>query len=254
MKILVGNTGLIGQTLKEELTFDLEFNSKNMNEFSTHTMDKAELWLSCLPATKWLVNKNINQDIDNIYSIINTLSVRKYSKIILFSTIDVYSDSPLKSNEDYPINFKSLNYGSNRYLFELLVTQLLQYDDIKIFRLPALFSKRIKKNVLFDLINQKNLDQININSAYQWYNLNNLHKDIFFYSKKYPNEKIFNLFTEPIETKLIVNLFPEISNQVTTTSNRIEYDYYSKYGDGGYISNKEVILEEIKNLIHEISN
>ena len=33
MKILVGDTGLIGTTLKESLNFDFLFNTKNMLEF-----------------------------------------------------------------------------------------------------------------------------------------------------------------------------------------------------------------------------
>jgi hypothetical protein len=32
MKLLVGNTGLIGTTLKDNIKFDYEFNSKNLEE------------------------------------------------------------------------------------------------------------------------------------------------------------------------------------------------------------------------------
>jgi len=59
MKILVGNTGLVGQTLKEYQKFDIEFNSKNINDFEKLVPDNCEIWLSCLPATKWMVNKNL---------------------------------------------------------------------------------------------------------------------------------------------------------------------------------------------------
>ena len=43
--------------LKKILVF--EFNSKNIHEFNSVAKDGDEIFLSCLPATKWIVNKNI---------------------------------------------------------------------------------------------------------------------------------------------------------------------------------------------------
>jgi hypothetical protein len=182
MKILVGNTGLIGTTISEYEKFDLYFNSKNIHTFVNLVKNGDELFLSCLPAEKWLVNKNIQQDINNINNIINILSIYSYSKIILISTIDVYSQSPLGSNEDTKPLIKELNYGNNRYLFELLVRDILKYEQLKIFRLPALFNRHIKKNILYDLINDNNVSQINYNSTFQWYNLNMLSNDMKYYT------------------------------------------------------------------------
>jgi nucleoside-diphosphate-sugar epimerase len=247
---LVGNTGLVGTTLKETINFDLEFNSKNINTFLEKIKDGSDLYLSCLPATKWLVNKNLQNDIKNINNIIEILSKKKYNKIILISTIDIYNDSPLKSNEDYIPNISGLSYGNNRYFFEVLVRGMLQTNDLKIFRLPALFNKHIKKNILYDLINN-NDNQININSSFQWYNLNKLSSDIIKYSSKYKNEIIFNLFTEPIETSEIVNLFPNLKNKIIQTENKIIYDYTTKYNN--YISSRNDVLNEIKYFINEIS-
>jgi hypothetical protein len=106
MKILIGSTGLIGTTLKESIKFDYEFNSKTINYFLNNDYMDVELYLSCLPATKWLVNKNIPEDIKNIENIINIITKKTYKKVILISTIDVYCDSPLMIDESsgrYPI-------------------------------------------------------------------------------------------------------------------------------------------------------
>jgi nucleoside-diphosphate-sugar epimerase len=254
MKILVGNTGLIGTTLTETMKFDLMFNSKNINNFNKLVdEDGYELYLSCLPATKWMVNKNLPSDLDNIQNIINILRKQKYSKIVLFSTIDVYNDSPLDVNEDYKPNFGNLSYGNNRYLFELMVKEYLEFDDLKVFRLPALFNRHIKKNVLFDLINNNNVDQINSNSMFQWYNLDNLHNDIIKYSSEFPNETTFNLFTEPIETIDIISLFGNAKNLVKHNNIKISYDYTTKYNNSGYINTKDKVLIEIKKFIDEVS-
>jgi len=255
MRILVGHTGLIGTTLTETVEFDLTFNSKNINKFNQLvTEDGHELYLSCLPATKWMVNKNLPSDLDNIHNIINILRKQTYSKIILFSTIDIYNDSPLGVNESYKPNFGNLSYGNNRYLFELMVKEYLESEDLKVFRLPALFNKHIKKNILFDLINNNNVDQINSNSMFQWYNLDNLHNDITKYSTEFPHETTFNLFTEPIETTDIISLFENAKDLVKHNNIKISYDYTTKYHNSGYIKTKDEVLIEIKKFIDEVSS
>lgn len=251
MKILIGNTGLVGTTILETETFDFEFNSKNIGLFETVAQNGDELFLTCLPATKWLVNKNLTEDFNNISNVVKIISKFHYSKVTLISTIDVYNDSPLGVNEDYSPNISKLSYGNNRYLFELMVREMVKYRDLKIFRLPALFNKYIKKNVLFDLIYNNNVGQINKNSYFQWYNLDNLANDIKLYSKKYPNEVIFNLFTEPVYTGDIIKLFPEHIDMVLY-KDVIEYNYQTKFG--GYISDKHKILAEIKQFIDEFSS
>jgi hypothetical protein len=251
MRVIIGNTGLVGKTLKETINFDLEFNSRNIQDYGTHDLNNSELWLSCLPATKWMVNKNIKSDIENINSILSHISKFKYSKIILISTIDVYCDSLTKSNELYPINFKSLSYGTNRYLFEKLVSQTIEFDNLYVFRLPALFNKNIKKNILFDLINDNNVSEINVNSSYQWYNLDDLSKDIDTFISQYPNEQVFNLFPEPIETSEIIKLFPKANDLINPNKERMEYNFTTKFNKSGYIKSKEIILNEIRKFVNE---
>ncbi len=252
-KILIGSTGLVGTTLKETIKFDYEFNSKNINDFLNHNYVDAELYLSCLPATKWLVNKNISEDLKNIDKIIDIISQKSYKRVVLISTIDVYCDSPLMLDESYPIGVKKMSYGTNRYFFEHLVENLVECGDLKIFRLPALYNKHIKKNILYDLINNNNVNQINANSSFQWYNLDNLSKDIEHYCNSHVDRKVFNLFTEPVESKDIVNLFPVYKTQVNYSPNRNEYNYKTNLTESGYIQTKEDVLEDIKKFIHEIS-
>lgn len=251
MKLLIGDTGLVGTTILETEKYDYTFNSKNLYTFNNIAKDGDELFLTCLPATKWMVNKNLVGDIENIYLIINTISKCHFSKITLISTIDVYNDSPLGVDETYSPNISKLSYGNNRYIFELMVREMVKTDDLKIFRLPALFNKHIKKNILFDLLNGNNIEQVNSNSSFQWYNLDNLSKDIEIYSSSYPNEKVYNLFTEPLNTKDIVSLFPQYIDKVGFSDSRIMYNYTTKFGM--YISPKEVILNEIKQFIDEFS-
>jgi len=254
MNILVGNTGLIGTTLKKNIEFDFEFNSKNIHTFAATVPDgDCNLYLACLPATKWQVNQNILKDLNNIHDIINILKTKKYKKIYLFSTIDVYCDSLLKSNEKVSPTIENLSYGTNRYLFEKMVEIILDYDKVAIYRLPALFSKDIKKNVLFDLLNNNNVDKINVNSVYQWYNLDYLYGDIIFNDEHYKHDLRykFNMFAEGVDTKHIVNeLFPEYSD-IVCKKPLIIYDYCTNMDKSGYLYSAEESFNQIKEFVNE---
>ena len=254
MKILIGNSGLVGSTLKNTIKFDYEFNSKNLLDLlKVNDTNQSSLYLACLPATKWVVNKNPKKDFDNIKNIVDVICQKEFKKVILISTIDVYHGSALKSNEDSVPIVKDLNYGSNRYIFEILISQTVKSADIKTFRLPAVFNSKIKKNILYDLIHNNNVSLINKNSCFQWYNLDALSFDIESLSAKFSSELVFNLFSEPLNTEVIVNLFPKLSSQVPFLENKIEYDFQTKYNPTGYIKNQQAVLSEIKSFINEFS-
>lgn len=250
MKLLIGNTGLIGTTLKDSMTFDYEFNSSNIHELKDLQLtNSTDVYLSCLPATKWQVNQDPHADLDNILKIIETLSTHSYRNIILYSTIDVYNNSTTYSNEDTSPSISKLDYGSNRYLFELLVKSNIKHNKLIILRLPALFGKHIKKNVIYDLLNNNEVHKIQLNSKYQWYNLNHLSIDTDRYINSPDSYLCVNLFSEPIDTSHIVKLFS--SKKVDTKTPGAIYDYQTKYSTSGYYRPANDILNEIREFITE---
>jgi hypothetical protein len=252
MKLLIGNTGLIGTTLRDYIKFDYEFNSSNINELLqiSNTGNDLDIYLACLPANKWIVNQNAQKDLENIFSILNIISKKEYRNIILCSTIDIYNSAPLLSNEDYEPNIESLNYGSNRLLFERLVTKDLTYDKLLILRLPALFGNHLKKNILFDLLNDNQISKINYNSKFQWYNLENISLDIVKYLS-ITNDKvcIANLFTEPIDTYMLLKFFNKDKSDVNGDADAIVYDFTTKFSESNYICGKQTVLSDIHKFI-----
>ena len=50
------------------------FNTSNILDFTKKVHDESILYLTCLPATKWLVNKNIQEDLNNILKITNAIN------------------------------------------------------------------------------------------------------------------------------------------------------------------------------------
>tara|TARA_R100000697_G_scaffold4915_1_gene10127 strand:+ start:4624 stop:5379 length:756 start_codon:yes stop_codon:yes gene_type:complete len=250
MNILVGNTGFVGKNLKEKITFDYEFNSSNIEKLK-ECKPYSNIYLSCLPATKWKVNQNLYQDIKNINKLIEFLKDNKYNNVYLISTIDVYSDSPLEVDEDYKPNFSSINYGSNRLFFEYYLKEVIDFKNFKIFRLPALYGKYLKKNVIFDLINNNQLEKINLNSYYQWYDLNDLANHIKQFSSF--DGEVFNLFTEPIHTYELVNtFFPD--KKIGYFGNTIKYNFKTKYSENKYLYDHEESLNKIRSFLNEIRN
>ena len=251
MKLLIGSSGLIGTVLKDCIKFDFEFNSKNIKNLSTLNFNEpCDLYLACLPATKWKVNLNPQKDLDNIYSILEIISKKKFRSVVLYSTVDVYNDAPLESDESYPLSVTKPGYGSNRLVFEKLIESNISYDKLTILRLPALFGKHLKKNIIYDLLNNNEVDKINYNSSYQWYNLNDLVKDTIHCVKTY-NDKVntINLFTEPIHTSEILNIFNVDKCKVNTKLTEIKYNYKTNTNSFGYVRDRKRILEEIKNFI-----
>ena len=246
MKVLIGDTGLVGKNLLESIDFDLTFNSRNIEKFSSYDLDGSDLYLSCLPATKWQVNQNLRQDFINLSKIFEIVSAHRYSRIVLISTIDVYSDSPLGVTETFSPIIKALGYGANRYLFELAINRLTA-NKIQIFRLPALFGNHLKKNVIFDLLNLNNVNQINYHSKFQWYNLARLVQDIQLHSD---TDGVVNLFTEPIDTSQLLEIFNVMPSQVDTTRNKIVYDWKTIHTTTGYTQSSDQVLFEIIQFIN----
>jgi sugar phosphate isomerase/epimerase len=259
MRARVGYTGFVGSNMLQFYTFDKFYNSKNFEEAVGKHFE--EIIFCGIPAVKWFANKNPIEDaniIENIEKILNTITCDKF---ILISTIDVYNNTNCFSNEESPIHF-SVNhaYGKNRYLFEKYIEK--KFENHFIIRLPALFGKGLKKNIIFDLINNNQIEHIPVNSSFQWYNVDRLKKDIDIVINN--KIRICNLFTEPIETKEIVDLFNKIykkdynfiiitNDGIHMNNNRTEYDtqtqYYDKFKSKkiGYICEREAVLKDLEN-------
>jgi hypothetical protein len=231
---IVGYTGFVGLNLLQFYKFDEFYNSKN---FETIKNKHFEILFFCgIPAVKWYANKNPKLDFDMINNIKNILSTITCNKFILISTIDVYDviNSDVLLNEDYQYNPENNHtYGKNRLLFENFIIE--KFKQYHIIRLPALFGKGLKKNIIYDLINNNQINNISLKSFFQWYNLDRLCDDIKIIINN--NINICNLFSEPLQTIEIVKLFDKIHGTnyefqiayLNDCSNNIIYNISTKY-------------------------
>jgi nucleoside-diphosphate-sugar epimerase len=174
MNCFIGFTGLVGSTLMRSMSFDFTYNSKNIQEIDNKEFDT--VFCAGVSAQKWLANKDPDTDIKNIQSLIDHLKTIKCKKFILISTVDVFSN-PYNVDENSIVDETNLDpYGKHRRYLEKFVEE--SFDDYLIIRLPGLFGQGLKKNIIFDLHNNKDCTHVNNNAVFQFYNLSNLSNDI----------------------------------------------------------------------------
>jgi len=218
---LIGYTGFVGSNLKKKKPNSDLFNSKNIHLIKKRKYN--EIIFAGLPAEKWKANKNPDKDLKNIKNLIKLLKTVKCNLIILISTIDVH-----KTQE---------TYGKNRKFFENFVKK--NFSKFLIIRLPAIFGKGLKKNILFDLLNNNQIENINPKDKFQWFDLKFLYSEI---KKIKTFNKIVELYSPPISNELIIKKF---KNLKLTKKNKktIIYNYLPA---NGYYKNKKFMLDRIK--------
>ena len=247
---IVGYSGFVGSNLLQFYKFDYFYNSSNFNEAKNKEFDT--IFFCGVPAVKWYANKNPEEDFKTLQDIKNILETIKAKKIILISTIDVYEYIDSELDEDYDCDFiNNHTYGRNRYLFENFVKKT--FEDYHIIRLPALFGKGLKKNVIYDLIHNNLIENIEKNTKFQWYNLDWLKHDIAVVINN--NIRICNLFTEPLKTLEILKLF-DYPLDIYKTQSNMTYNLKTKYttifdsNSSGYIRNKNAVLNCIREYLN----
>jgi nucleoside-diphosphate-sugar epimerase len=243
---LVGYSGFVGSTLVKQFNFDDLYRSTNISEIQDKTYDTVVC--AGAPAVKWLANKEPLQDKQSIDSLISYLSTIKCKRFILISTVDVFKES-LFAVESTPVNTSNLHpYGFHRYQLEEFVKT--HFDDFLIVRLPGLVGPGLKKNVIYDFLNNNNLDAIDHRGIFQFYPMVNLWSDIEIAINN--SCKLIHLTSEPISVKEIasscfnIDFVNELDSQVATYDFRSEFsDLYNS--DNAYQYSKKEVQLAIRN-------
>lgn len=243
MGILIGSTGFVGGHLQNGHEFDHKFHRPNIAEIQNLETDL--LICAGLPAEKWKANKDPINDWENIVQLAQTLTKVKAERAVLISSIDVYQPA-LNVNEQDPPNYDGEGaYGRNRAWFEMFFTSNFPYSTV--VRLPGLYAKDLKKNLIFDLMNGRTdqLVNVNKNSLFQFFDITKIWEIINACLNS--NLSLLNLATEPISAQEIAELF---NVQLNDSGSKVLYDMRSIHADifegkDGYIRSKYEILREI---------
>jgi hypothetical protein len=250
MKGLIGYTGFVGSNLVKQTKFDKFFNSSNVNEIKNYEFDL--IVCSGMSGVKWIANKNPKKDKKNLEIIIEALSNAKIKKLVLISTVDVFS-FPNEANEnDIPTQSNKNYYGIHRYELEKFVLE--NFNNYLICRITGIVGSNLKKNLLYDLKNENEIEKFNLLSKFQFYPIDNLWNDIKISMNKSIN--LIHLNSEPISVNEASKTFRIDPGKFSNDNTIFDYDFHTKYGaifgsPTKYLYNKDYILkkiEEYKNL------
>jgi len=251
-KAIIGYSGFVGRNLMNQFTFDGLYNSKNISEIRGKEFDL--LICAGVSAVKWKANKYPEEDLNSINILIENIKNVKTKKFILISTIDVYKNPVLDVNEDTFIESEQLEpYGKNRFYFEQFIRQ--NFNDSLIVRLPGLFGEGLKKNFIFDMINNNCLDFTDKDSFFQFYCLELLWRDIERALEN--NFNLVNFSTEPIRCEELARECFNMEFRNKTEKAPAFYNMKSKYahlynGDNGYLYNKVEVISQLKEYLQTL--
>jgi nucleoside-diphosphate-sugar epimerase len=242
---LIGYTGFVGSNIAAKHSFDDLYNSKNIADIHGKTYD---LVVSAANrAEMWRINQEPEKDLSEIKEFISHIEKANIKKLVLISTVGVYKQAN-GVDEDTPIDQEGLlPYGKNRYYLEQFCRD---HFDTTVIRLPGLFGPGLKKNVIFDLLNDNNTDRIHADGIYQYYNLENTWKDIALALQH--NLLLVNFATEPVSTREVAQqcFGIDFANRPTDITPAF-WDMHSKYGEvfgseNPYLYTKAQVLDDIK--------
>lgn len=190
--VLIGFSGFVGSTLLKQANFESLYRSTNICDINGQSFDT--VLCAGAPAQKWIANREPGADRQKIDALISHLKTVQCKMFILISTVDVFKDS-MGVDEETLVNESGLNaYGLHRRLLEKFVES--HFPNHLIVRLPGLVGPGLRKNVIFDFLNDNNLHAIESRSVFQFYPMVSLWYDI--QTALNAGLKLVHLTAEPI--------------------------------------------------------
>jgi len=197
---LVGDTGFVGNTLGRQTSFVSLFRSGTIGEIKGAQFDRVVC--AAAPSRKWIANRDPVADRKNIEGLIAHLETVTCSNFVLISTVDVFRN-PVGVDEGSNIDEDGLHpYGLHRRQLEKFVAS--RFANHLIVRLPGVVGPGLRKNVIFDFLNDNNLQAIDSRGVFQFYPMVNLWYDIQIASRA--GLKLVHLTAEPVSVAEVSEL------------------------------------------------
>jgi nucleoside-diphosphate-sugar epimerase len=168
---LIGHTGFVGSNLRDQYHFDALFHSANIADIAGRHFDL--LVCAGAPAAKWKANQDPAADRACLGRLWRALAQASAREVILISTVDVYG-SPEGADEGVAPQ-GATPYGQHRLELEEFIAA---HFRSLVVRLPALFGPGLKKNAIYDLLNDNQVDRIDSRAAFQFYDVRRLWDDV----------------------------------------------------------------------------
>ena len=242
---LIGYSGFVGSTLLKQAPFPSGYRSTNISEISGGVFDVVVC--AGAPAQKWIANREPEADRAGIERLITHLRSVSCRTFVLISTVDVFK-TPVGVDEDTSVDETDLHaYGLHRRRLETFVAG--HFPSYLIVRLPGLIGPGLRKNVIFDFLNDNNLHSIDSRAVFQFYPMVNLWYDIRIALGA--GLRLVHLTAEPVSVAEVAEAgFGRRFDQVLANPPAV-YDFRSQYGvlfggTGPYQYSKRETLQAIR--------
>ena len=242
---LIGFSGFVGATLLNQRKFERCFRSTTIGEMDGGDFD---LVVCAAPsAQKWIANHEPEADRRKVESLIGHLKTIQCNTFVLISTVDVFK-RPLAVNEDSLVDEEGLHpYGLHRRGIEKFVAG--RFPKHLIVRLSGLVGPGLRKNVIFDFLNNHNLHMIDSRGVFQFYPMVNLWRDIQIALQAGLN--LVHLTAEPVSVAEIALAGFDKQFDQTLPVPAPAYDLQSKYaglfgGEGVYQYSKRETIQTVQ--------
>ncbi len=241
---LIGYTGFVGGNLVRQAPFEGLYNSKNVDSIAGKTYDLVVC--AGAPADRWKANRDPEADGKAIGKLTAALEQANAAQLVLLSTADVYP-SPVEVDEGSEIDSEHATpYGRHRFGLEVFLSA--RFNTL-VVRLPAPYGDGLKKSVLLDFLQDRNLETVHADSAYQFYGVDRLWADIQVALEA--RLRLVNFATEPISVhELAKEVFGMAFDNRPPELNPVRSDIRSRFagalgGRDGYLQAKEQVLAGI---------
>jgi hypothetical protein len=242
---LIGYTGYIGSTLLRQKRFQFLYRSTNISEISHTSVDLVVC--AGAPAQKWIANREPDTDRETIERLIQHLEMIKCRTFVLISTVDVFK-IPVRVNERTSVDEEGLHpYGKHRRLLERFVEA--EFPQSLIVRLPGVVGPGLRKNAVFDLLNENNLDAVDSRGIFQFYPMVNLWYDIGIALEA--GLELVHFTSEPISVAELAQACFGRSYERILPTRPAAYDFQSNHaglfgGRGAYQYSKRETIQAVR--------
>ncbi len=245
---LIGATGFVGSSLRAQAPFDELYDSKSIGSIRGRSLDL--IVCAGARAEKWKANRDPDADRAGIEQLIGPLREVQARRFVLVSTVDVYPE-PVEVDEATPIDPARANaYGRNRRALEEFCADRFRAS---ILRLPGLYGPGLKKNAIYDLLHDNQVDQIHPDSVYQFYDVRLLWSDVERAARH--GIDLLNVATEPVSIgEIAERCFGRTLGRPAGRS-AARYDMRSRHaglwGGDRYLYGKEQVMRGLHSFVEE---
>jgi nucleoside-diphosphate-sugar epimerase len=246
---LIGHSGFVGGALLRARTFDACYRSTDIDGIRGRTFDT--IVCSGAPAEKWRANKDPEEDRARLATLTNALTEVSARRFVLISTVDVY---PVTRGVDEHTAIDvpaSQPYGLHRYELEEFCRARF---EATVVRLPGLYGRGLKKNAIFDMLNDRPVDAVPGNARFQFYDVDRVWRDVE--AVLAAGVATANITAEPVEMSTVAREIFGRETPMAHSGTAPDYDVRSAYaaivdGRDGYWFDAATVLAGLRTFVAE---